>query len=304
MREKPFISIVIPTFDRPERLSNCLESLVCVDYPPYRFEVIVVDDGGKYPLNSVVIPFGDRLAITLLRQSHAGPAAARNAGATRAKGDYLLFTDDDCKLSPNILLKLADCLAITPDAAIGGKTVNSVHNNLYSNASQLLIDYLYNYYNVNPNGKHFVTSNNIALPAKSFREINGFDKTFPFAGAEDREFCDRWQHHGHKIAYDPEVIMYHSHEMTLKSFLRQHFNYGRGAFHYHRIRARRTHRRIQMEPLWFYLNLVSFPFSQAKGGKAFLLSALLVLTQTANAAGFFWEWANKRNKQPKNINNS
>ena len=57
--------------------------------------MIVVDDGGPTPLDPVVAPFRTQVSLTLIRQRNAGPSAARNAGAERASGEYLAFTDDD-----------------------------------------------------------------------------------------------------------------------------------------------------------------------------------------------------------------
>ena len=93
---RPFFSIVIPTYHRPQQLAACLQTLTHLDYPRDRFEVIVVDDGGEISLDGVLALFKEVLCITLLRQPHAGPAGARNVGAATAKGDFIAFTADDC----------------------------------------------------------------------------------------------------------------------------------------------------------------------------------------------------------------
>jgi glycosyltransferase involved in cell wall biosynthesis len=81
------ISIIIPTYRRPQQLTRCLEAIACLEYPRDEFEVIVVDDGGQTQLDHIVRSFTDRrVAVSLLRQPHAGPAAARNAGTERARG--------------------------------------------------------------------------------------------------------------------------------------------------------------------------------------------------------------------------
>src|SRR5204863_3960920 len=93
----PRSTIVVPTHERPAALAACLESLVALDYPREDFEVVVVDDGGRTPLEPLLDPVRNRLDVRLVRQERAGPAAARNAGAEHAQGDLLLFTDDDCR---------------------------------------------------------------------------------------------------------------------------------------------------------------------------------------------------------------
>jgi len=101
-------SVVIPTCNRPSRLRACLESRVRVEYPRAQFEVIVVDDGSSTSLKEIVSDYEPHLNITLLVQSNRGPAAARNAGARRAKGRFLAFTDDDCRPAPDWLGALSD----------------------------------------------------------------------------------------------------------------------------------------------------------------------------------------------------
>ena len=60
----------------------------------------MVDDGSPTPLDDLVAAFQSQVRVTLIRQANAGPAAARNAAAHRATGEYLAFTDDDVCQSP------------------------------------------------------------------------------------------------------------------------------------------------------------------------------------------------------------
>lgn len=287
--QNPFFSIIIPTYNRPQHLTQCLESLTHLDYPCECFEVIVVDDGSKMPLDHVVTPFRHQLNLTLLRQSNTGPATARNAGATLAHGKYLVFTDDDCKPTPNWLKNVSVCFATFPNVIIGGYTVNALTNNVYSTATHLLMDYLYQLSNIDSLQPNFFASNNFALRADSFSSIGGFDTTFPLAAGEDREFCDRWLHHGYKMVYAPEVRVHHTHELNLQRFWQQHFNYGRGAFRFRQVRARRNLEHVKVEHLSFYWNLIIYPLSKTLNLQAFLVSGLLLISQVANVLGFFWE---------------
>ncbi|MEM6403065.1 MAG: glycosyltransferase [Cyanobacteria bacterium P01_D01_bin.116] len=282
-------SIIIPTYNRPERLKECLQSITLLDYPRDRFEVVVVDDGSKISLEPVVEPFKNQLHITLLKQINQGPATARNTGAKQAKGKFIAFTDDDCKPAPDWLNKLAARFIKEPESMIGGKTLNALPDNLYSTTSQILIDYLYNYYNLGSKQSNFFASNNFALPSHRFHHLGGFDTSFPLAAGEDREFCDRWLQYGNKMLYAPEVRIYHAHKLTLSSYWRQHFFYGRGAFCFHQVRAKLAHTEIKVEPISFYLNLLKYPLTQSTTQPKLLLSTLLFVSQLAGVAGFFWE---------------
>ena len=258
MAEAPIFSIVIPTYNRPTQLAACLQACARLDYPPDCFEVIVVDDGGITLLDEVVARFDGVLKLKLLRQGNAGPAAARNRGASEAGGEFLAFTDDDCSPDPKWLRALAEQFVASPDCAVGGQTLNALTHNLYSTASQHLISYLFSYYNAVPHAARFFPSNNLAFPTRQFRGIGG-------------------------------AVVYHAHDLTFRTFLGQHFRYGRGAFCFHQIRARRGQHRFKVEPLAFYFNMLRYPFVNAKGVNALILMLLLVVTQVVNTAGFLWE---------------
>jgi glycosyltransferase involved in cell wall biosynthesis len=284
-----FFSIIIPTYNRPEQLKACLEAISGLNYPHDRFEAIVVDDGSSASLEPLVASFRNRLDIKLITQKNAGPASARNLGAMNAKGEYLAFIDDDCIASPNWLKILAGTLTENPARLVGGHTINALTENTFSTSSQTLVNYLYTYYNARLDRSRFFTSNNMALSATLFKKIGGFDVTTLRATAEDRELCDRWLYHGYEMNYKPNAVVYHSHFLNFLSFLKQHFNYGRGAFYFHKVRAKRRKEGIKIEPLPFYLNLLLYPFSEQGGWKGLYIAVLLIISQLANATGFLWE---------------
>ena len=135
------------------------------------------------------------------------------------------------------LKALAAHLAAARRQAIAGRTINALPHNLFATASQLIIDMVHAYYNADPYRALFSASNNLALPTEMFRSLGGFDEAFRVS--EDRDLIDRWLRHGHRLIYAPDVLVYHAPALTGRSFWWQHFYYGRGAFHYHRARARR-----------------------------------------------------------------
>lgn len=285
----PLFSIVIPTYNRPQQLVSCLQAIEGLTYPRDRFEVVVVDDGSHTPLDSIVNPYSDRLAVRLITQLNSGPGVARNRGAADAQGDFLAFTDDDCMPSANWLGALANVFLKAPDCGVGGKTINSLPGNPYSTTSQLLLDYLYEYYNQDLDGGKFFASNNLAFPRKAFLASGGFDIRYRRAAAEDRDLCDRWISQARGLRYVPEALVSHAHSLALATLWRQHFTYGRGAFFFHRTRAERGGGPVRVEPLSFYLNMFRYPFKYASLMRAMPISFLLMMTQAANASGYFWE---------------
>lgn len=98
----PFVSVIIPTYNRKESLLRTLDSLARQTYPAERFEVIVVDDGGSDGTEEITrlnYPFD----LHYIKQANQGDAYARNRGAQEAKGWILQFLDDDIVLDPRFL---------------------------------------------------------------------------------------------------------------------------------------------------------------------------------------------------------
>ena len=144
---KTLFSIIVPTYNRPEKLAACLQSFVELEYPRDKFQVIVVNDSTEISVETTISAFLQQLNLTLLTQPNSGPATARNTGAFAAEGEFIVFTDDDCTVGTDWLQNLEKRFVETPDCLIGGRTVNALPDNIYSTASQQLIDYLYSYYN-------------------------------------------------------------------------------------------------------------------------------------------------------------
>ena len=185
----PVVSVIIPTRNRPESLKGCLESLVRQSLTAGDMEVIVVDDGGADSLAEELMDFQSPLRLRLFTQAHRGPARARNLGASHARGVYLAFIDDDCRAEPLWLASLIQGLQTGPGRAVGGVTLNGLPGNPYAAASQFLHDRFSEWENSGPLGTCFIASNNLALSAKEFHALGGFDQSFKKAGGKTGNFA-------------------------------------------------------------------------------------------------------------------
>jgi GT2 family glycosyltransferase len=292
-----YCSIIVPTHQRPAALLRCLAAIARLDYPPARFEVIVVNDGGEGGTRGIVARFENDLAITFLSQPRRGPAAARNAAARRARGELLAFTDDDCEPDSGWLRALAVRFAAEGPHAFGGRTINALPDNLYAEASQALVDDLDACYCIRPCGGRFFPSNNLAVAADRFRAVGGFDAAFAFPAGEDRDFGERWQLRGFRLVHAPEAIVRHAHPLTFGSFWRQHMGYGRAARRLHLLRAERGRNRPAPECPRHYMTLLFKPFLRARNARGIALAMLRGVSQCAQAAGYLS--ASVRSRAPR-----
>jgi len=86
------MSVIVCTYRGGATLGDCLESLVALRYPG-DVEIVLVNDGGDLEVETIATRFPD---IHYVSVEHGGLSAARNRGATEAKGDIFVYTDDDC----------------------------------------------------------------------------------------------------------------------------------------------------------------------------------------------------------------
>ena len=291
MAESPaFFSVVTPTHNRVQSLETCLAALAALEYPREAFEVLVIDDGSAEPVERTTQCWADRLPLRVLRQDQAGPASARNRGAAHARGDWLVFLDDDCAPLPNWLCAFSNARP-HPDEMLGGTTINALPRNRCAEASTVLVDYVCDYFLNISSPMRFFPTNNLVVSAKRFRELGGFDAGFPLAGGEDREFCYRWLQSGGRMRRAPNAVVEHTHPLNPSTFWRKHFHYGRGAFLFHHRGLRQKAMDVRLEPFAFYAGLLCSPWRSARTEPKWAVATLLAISQAATVAGFFYEGA-------------
>ncbi len=286
---KPKFSVIIPTYQRLECLRDCLTGISANLAAKSDFEVIVVDDHSDDDPSVVINSFKPEFNVNLLYQEkNQGPAAARNRGAGHARGDYLLFIDDDCIPCPEWLDTIGEHLNGSDSLAIGGNCLNELNKRVFSEAQQMMMDYLYAYYNSDPTNAQFCPTNNLAIPRKGFLQMGGFDTSFRKAAGEDRDFSARWLRTGADMRFITDAPVYHQHAMGLKEFFRMHYWYGRGARRFHHLEAEKVDKK-GLEPIGFYTGLIFFPFSQTTLMRAATISLLQLLSQVAHTFGYLRE---------------
>jgi len=280
-------SIIVPSYRKPDNLARLLTSLTAQDYPPSKFEVIVVDDGNPVELSPTITPFQSHLSLTLLKQHNTGPASARNHGASMAQGNYLAFTDDDCQPQPEWLKALDEALGKSDRLVCGGKTINGLSKDIFSEASQLLTDYLYINYNPTITLGAFFPSNNLAVSKDGFRKVGGFDESLRFG--EDRDFCYRCAWLGFSFAYLPNAVVVHKHHQTMLTFLRLHSCYGGGTYAFRRGCAVKGLPKVPISSPSWYVKLILSGIRKTKSPRGAVLCLLLIASQCALLEGMLRE---------------
>lgn len=210
------ISVIIPTYNAAGSLGACLDALKHQSYAGKR-EIIVVDDGSTDGTAAVLK--GRRM--TVLRRSNQGPAAARNAGARKAKGNIILFLDADCVPHRDWLKEMLMPFADPQVAGVQG-AYRTRQKELVARFAQLEIEQRYQ--RMAARRIDFVGSYAAAYRRDIFLEQKGFYEGFRRASGEDSDLSFRIADAGHHLVFAPKAIVYHLHPASLGHYLRQKYS--------------------------------------------------------------------------------
>jgi glycosyltransferase involved in cell wall biosynthesis len=212
-------SIIIPTFNGASRIGNCLDSLV-KQTTGRDVEILVVDDGSTDNTANVVRSYS---SVRIISQANAGPASARNRGAIEARGDILLFTDDDCVPMPDWLEAMLESFQDTE--VVGAKGIYRTHQkSLAARFVQIEYEDKYRLMARLPS-IDFIDTYSAGFRRDRFLEMTGYDTSFPVACAEDVELSYRMSARGWKMKFVPAAIVYHTHPDTFSHYLKKKYKF-------------------------------------------------------------------------------
>ena len=206
-----FISIVIPTYNRKPILEKCLKALEkqqLNDDKISNYEVVLVDDGSTDgTLEWLQENKNDFSHVCCFSQDHLGPAAARNLGVNKAKGDTIIFIDSDLVVTESFLQCHADAL-VKGQKKLGsdrlftyGAVINTCNFDHPTSEPYKITDF---------SAAYFATGN-VAIAKKWLDKAGLFDTGFQLYGWEDLELGVRLKQLGLKLIKCPEAVGYHWH---------------------------------------------------------------------------------------------
>lgn len=191
------ISIIIPTCNRNDLLANCLDRIdsqrrTLMDE---NIEVIVSDDSKSHASKGLIESRYNW--VRWIAGPQRGPAANRNNAVKASKGQWLVFTDDDCLPENSWLSSYKDAITANPLIQIfEGKTIADREKQRFDEESP-----------INENGSN-LWSCNFAIRTSLFKNLGGFDESFPFAAMEDVDFHIRVREKA-EIKFIKEALIVH-----------------------------------------------------------------------------------------------
>lgn len=250
--DAPFISIIIPTHDRPERISGCLRSLLSIHYPQY--EIIIVDNAPSTSATRDFIQqtYHDMPQVRYIREDRPGVSWARNRGILAARGEILAFADDDMAVDRYWLAELVRAFNFTGNVMCVTGLIVPME---LETPSQLLFEghlgsrgydrsWAFTRHIFDKRKRHihlykvawFGAGASMAFNAAFLRSIGGFDLVLGSNGlvqsGEDIAAFFQVIMHGYKLVYEPASLGYHLPRQEYTSLQKQIYNYGVGATAY------------------------------------------------------------------------
>jgi GT2 family glycosyltransferase len=215
MEELPLVSIIIVNYNGKSHLEKCLLSLSKSSYQ--RFEVILVDNNSTDSSVEFVqksYPFVDIIKL----DKNYGFAEPNNIGAQKAKGEFLLFLNNDTMPTPNFITEMVKIAKENPEIAIFQSLLLKSNGAIDSSG-----DYM-DMYGRAYSSREKVTEIRQILSArgasmmvrnKVFWDLRGFDKNF-FVSFEDVDLGLRAWIYGYKVVLVPKSIVYHFGGQTIQ----------------------------------------------------------------------------------------
>jgi GT2 family glycosyltransferase len=223
-RDGPRASIIICVYNRPDQVVECLESLLALDYQD--FEIVAVDDGSTDETPGRLRQFQKdhpEKAVTIVRRErNAGLSAARNAGIQAARGEYVFFTDSDCRVDRSWLGAMLQAFDAPDVAAVMGLVRDQTPRNLSERA-----------YVVSPRiepdrwRQRVLAGNNMGF-RRAVAAAYLFDEAMSYY-CDEIDLAHRLLADGHRIAFAPQAVVHHNHPMTLGKYLKLGYRQAQGS---------------------------------------------------------------------------
>lgn len=192
-------SIIIPTYNRKDTLGRVLTSLFNQTYPKEAYEIIVIDDGSTDNTEAMIEELSAPCFLQYLRQEKKGPAAARNYGLQKAKGEVIIFIDSDIMVSPHFIEEHLRYHKEYDGIVVRGPVIRTRSIENPSKERMKLTDI----------STAFFATGNTSVKRSFLAQAGSFDEDFKEYGWEDLEMGERLKRLGLRVRTNKRAAGYH-----------------------------------------------------------------------------------------------
>ena len=225
----PRFALISPTFKRPEEVTEFLQSLVELDFPQEKFEIILGDGTPGDELRPLLVPFLSKLPLEIYYQEFLPVSDARNRAAELSSADFFIFLDSDCIIPSGYLKSIESFLDTHKEVTLfgGPDAASEDFTDLQKAISFSMTSFLTT--GGIRGGKSALTvyhprGFNMGIHSELFKSVGGYDENF--ICGEDVELSIRLIAQGAKSAFIEPAHVYHKRRTSISQFRRQVFRFG------------------------------------------------------------------------------
>lgn len=223
----PAVAVIVPCYNEASTIAGTTESLLNLDYPKDKLEIVLVDDGSTDSTREAMERFRDNPQVTIIRQANGGKHTAVNAGIAATTAEFIGCLDADSFVDPAALREIIPCFENHRVAAVTGAM--SIHK------PENLIQHMQNVeYTFGISMRHAIASVNglyVTPGPFSFYRRSTLDKIGGFRfghQTEDMEMALRIQREGYTIENAPRARVYTKAPRTIPSLIKQRVRWTTG----------------------------------------------------------------------------
>lgn len=223
------LSVVIPTYNRVERLRSCLEALNRQTLAKSQFEVVVVIDGSTDKTREMLHKFEASYSLRAIWQENSGQAHALNRGIQEAQGHYCLFLDDDIVAGPELAAEHLKAQHQYPNALVAGQLTLSLPSNAGWYANAFARGWRAHYEELIHERSKLTWedcySGNLSVPREALLKCGGFSENM--IRGYDVELARRLEKQGCTLVFVPEALGCQEEQKGFRELSRDAENAGR-----------------------------------------------------------------------------
>jgi cellulose synthase/poly-beta-1,6-N-acetylglucosamine synthase-like glycosyltransferase len=220
-----YFSIIVPTFSRPEEVSELLTSLE--GQQNKNFEVIIADGSLDDSVKQVIEKYKEKLELKYLYHKGLGISESRNWGVENSKGEFVVFFDSDCVIPPQYFRVISEFLESDPPDSYGGPDRAGENFSSLQKAISYAMTSFYTTGGIRGRKKHVgqyqPRSFNMGIRRAVFNELGGFSD---LKVSEDIDLSIRLHKKGYRTELIEEAYVFHKRRSTFYKFFRQVFSFG------------------------------------------------------------------------------
>jgi glycosyltransferase involved in cell wall biosynthesis len=213
----PYITIIIPTYNRAASLRRILQSLDSVETSEFQIEAVIVNNGSTDETNRLLLSEKKRFrpfAFEVLDEARRGKASAVNRGLEFSHGNIIVIFDDDIVIHPQCLVKHAECHLTTGFDAVQGRVLPGFDPEGKAADANRLLEYNIPIIDYGENERIIsgLIGTNMSFKREVFEKVGFFDTRLGPGAAgfsEDTEYSLRIREAGFTIGYTPHALVYH-----------------------------------------------------------------------------------------------